>query len=77
MPKPILVPKAKTEKLTFRVSQELYNRIQTVQSKLKALGSDAVFPLDEIVEEALQRATKLAETELALRDPRTDAAPTH
>lgn len=77
MAKSILVAKPKTEKLTFRVSQELYSRIQTVQSRLKALGNDAVFPLDEIVEEALQRATKLAEAELAMRDPRADAPSTH
>ncbi len=77
MVKSILVAKPKTEKLTFHVSQDLYKRIQAVQSRLKALGNDAVFPLDEIVEDALQRATKQAEAELAMRDVRTDAPSTH
>ena len=56
MPKPILVTKAKTEKITGRISLELYERIQAVQDKLKALGNDAVFPVDQIIEDALQRA---------------------
>jgi len=67
MPKPILVTKAKTEKITGRISLELYERIQAVQDKLKALGNDAVFPVDQIIEDALQRATRLAEAELSKR----------
>ena len=70
MPKPILVTKAKTEKITARISRELYERIQMVQDKLKALGNDAVFPVDQLIEDALQRATRLAEAELSRRiDP--------
>ena len=67
MPKPILVTKAKTEKITGRISLDLYERIQAVQDKLKALGNDAVFPVDQIIEDALQRATRLAEAELTKR----------
>ncbi len=77
MAKSILVAKPKTEKLVSHISQDLYKRIQAVQSRLKALGNEAVFPLDEIVEDALQRATKLAESELAMRDLRADAPSTH
>jgi len=70
MPKPILVTKAKTEKITARISLELYDRIQAVQDKLKSLGDDAVFPVDQIIEDALQRSTRLAEAELSRRsDP--------
>ncbi|MDB5973687.1 MAG: hypothetical protein JWR07_447 [Nevskia sp.] len=75
--KSILVAKPKTEKLAAHISQELYKRIQAVQSRLKALSNDVVFPLDEIVEDALQRATQLAEVELAMRDLRAGAPSTH
>ena len=77
MPKHILVTKAKTEKITARISRDLYERIQMVQDKLKALGNDAVFPIDQVIEDALQRATRLAEAELSRRiDPdSTPAAP--
>ncbi|MDB5987849.1 MAG: hypothetical protein JWR16_2902 [Nevskia sp.] len=75
MPKSILVAKAKTEKFTCRISQELHGRIQDVQAKLKILGNDAVFPLDQIVEETLQRATRLAETELSKRSPDDHSPP--
>lgn len=77
MAKSILVAKPKTEKLVSHISQELYKRIQAVQSRLKALGNEAVSPLDEIVEDALQRTTKLAEAELAMRNIRTGAPSTH
>lgn len=77
MAKSILVAKPKTEKLTSHISQDLYKRIQAVQSRLKTLGNDAVFPLDEIVEDALQRAIKQAEAELAMRDPHADSPSTH
>jgi hypothetical protein len=78
MTKPILIAKAKTEKITARISLELYERIQAVQHKLKALGNDAVFPVDQIVEDALQRATRLAEAELSNRsDPGSAPAATN
>ena len=67
MSKSILVTKAKTEKITGHISQELFGRIQAIQRKLKILGNDAVFPVDQIIEDALQRATRLAETELSNR----------
>ncbi len=77
MPKPVLVTKATIAKITGRISQALYDRIQAVQDKLKSLGNDAVFPADQIIEDALQRATRLAEAELSRRiDPdSTPAAP--
>ena len=74
MPKPLLVTKAKTEKITGRISLERFERIQAVQDKLRALGNDAVFPVDQIIEDALQRATRLAEAELSKRGG-TDAPP--
>jgi hypothetical protein len=77
MAKSILVAKPKTEKLSVSISQALYQRIQAVQSRLKALGNDTVFPLDEIVEDALQRAIKLAEAELAMRDLQAGDPSTH
>ena len=77
MAKSILVAKPKTEKLVSHISQQLYKRIQAVQSRLKALGNEAVSPLDEIVEDALQRTTKLAEAELAMPDVRADTPSTH
>lgn len=66
MRKSVLVLKAKTSVFHCRISEELHERIQGVQSRLKQLG-DAVFPVDQIVEEALQRATRLAEGELQKR----------
>jgi hypothetical protein len=66
MRKSILVTKAKTEKITGTISLELYERIQVVQKKLKSLGNDAVFPVDQIIEDSLLRATRLAETELSI-----------
>ena len=77
MAKPILDAKPKTEKLVSHICQQLYKRIQAVQSRLNALGNEAVFPLTEIVEDALQRATKLADAELAMRDIRIGAPLTH
>ena len=75
MPKSILVTKAKTEKITGHISQELFGRIQAIQKKLKTLGNDAVFPVDQIIEDALQRATRLAEAELSNRSSQ-DCPPT-
>jgi hypothetical protein len=67
MPKSILVTKAKTEKIIGCISRELYDRIQAVQKRLKELVNDAVFPVDQIIEDALRRATRLAEAELSNR----------
>ncbi len=75
MPKSILVTKAKTAIIHCHISEELHDRIRDVQANLKALGNDAVFPLDQIVEDALQRATRLAEAELSRRTPKTTPPP--
>lgn len=70
--KSVLLSKAKTAVFHCRISEELHQRIQAVQSRTKELG-DAVFPVDHIVEEALRRATHLAETELTRRGSATSA----
>ena len=72
MPKSILVTKPKTAMMQVHISQELHDRIRGVQAKLKALGNDAVFPVDQIAEDALQRAAKLAEAELSRRSPKSE-----
>jgi hypothetical protein len=72
MPKSILVAKAKTAAFHCQISQELHDRIRGVQAQLKTLGNDAVFPVDQIVEDALHRATRLAEAELSCRSPPAD-----
>ena len=66
MRKSVLLAKAKTSVFHCRISEELHERIQGVQSRLRDRG-DAVFPIDQIVEEALLRATRLAEIELGRR----------
>jgi hypothetical protein len=73
MRKSVLLVKAKTSVFHCRISEELHERIQSVQSRLKQLG-DAVFPVDQIVEEALQRATRSAEGELQKRGTAKPAA---
>jgi len=76
MPKSILVAKAKTAVIHSHITQELHDRIRSVQDNLKTLGNDAVFPVDQIVEDALQRATRLAEAELSRRkDEHSPPAP--
>lgn len=64
--KSVLLTKTKTRVFHCRIGEDLHRRIQGVQAQLKQLG-DAVFPVDQIVEEALQRAMRLAEAELAKR----------
>jgi hypothetical protein len=71
MRKSIFLAKAKTSVFHCRINQELHERIQNVQTRLKERG-DAVFPIDQIIEETLQRATRLAEVELTKR---ANAAP--
>ena len=75
MPKSILVTKAKTAIIHSHISEELHERIRRVQAQLKAFGNDAVFPLDQIVEDALQRATRRAEAELSRRDAKSAPPP--
>lgn len=67
MPKSIFLDKPRTAVFHSHISEELQDRIRAVQSRLKEHDSGAVFPVDQIVEEALQRATRLAETELNKR----------
>lgn len=74
MPKSIFLDKPKTVVFHCRISDELQNRIRTVQARLKDNDRGAVFPVDQIVEEALQRATRLAEAELGKRSRPTPAA---
>jgi hypothetical protein len=74
--KSILLAKTKTSIFHCRISEELHQRVQAVQARLKELG-DAVFPIDQIVEEALQRATRQAETELARRASAKSAVEAH
>jgi hypothetical protein len=73
MRKSVLLTKAKTSVFHCRIREELHERIQGVQRRLRERG-DAVFPVDQIVEEALQRATRLAEAELGRRPTAAPAA---
>lgn len=75
MPKSIFLDKPKTAAFHCRISEELQARIRAVQARLKEHNSGAVFPLDQIVEEALQRATRAAEAELSKQTPATPEAP--
>ena len=58
MTKPIFLDKPKTTAFHCRISNELHGRVRAVQAHLKQHSDGAVFPLDQIVEEALQRATR-------------------
>lgn len=70
MSRSIFTTRPKVAPISTRISQELFDRIQAVQSQLKALDGDAIFPIEQIVEDALQKAAKLAEAELAARSAR-------
>lgn len=67
MPKSILLEKPKTAVFHCRISQELRDRLKALQDQLKKNGGGAVFPIDQIVEDALERAARLAEGELSKR----------
>jgi hypothetical protein len=69
MPKSVLLEKPKTAVIHCRIDHELHGRLKALQDRLKKLGGGAVFPVDQIVEEALDRATRQAEAELDRRDP--------
>jgi hypothetical protein len=69
MTKSVLLEKPKTAVIHCRIGQDLHGRLKAVQDRLKKLGGGAVFPVDQIVEEALERATKQAEAELDRREP--------
>ncbi|MDE0855705.1 MAG: hypothetical protein OSA97_14910 [Nevskia sp.] len=68
MPKSILLEKPKTAQFHCRIGEELNTRLKVLQQRLKKLGGGAVFPIDQIVEDALERAAKLAEAELDRRE---------
>lgn len=65
MSRSIFTTRPKVAPISTRISQELFDRVQTIQARLKTLDGDAVFPIEQIVEDALQRAVKVAEAELA------------
>jgi hypothetical protein len=67
MPRSIFTTRPKVAPISTRISQELFDRVQAIQARLKALDGDAVFPIEQIVEDALQKAAKQAEAELATR----------
>ncbi|GAC1632167.1 MAG: hypothetical protein NVS9B10_26320 [Nevskia sp.] len=67
MSRSIFTTRPKVAPISTRISQELFDRVQAIQSQLKRLDSDAVFPIEQIVEDALQKAVKLADAELAKR----------
>lgn len=73
MPKSILLEKPKTVVFHCRISQDLRDRLKALQEQLRKDGGGAVFPVDQIVEEALERATRLAEAELERRAPPPEA----
>jgi hypothetical protein len=75
MPKSVFVEKPKTAVLHCRVSEELHARLKNVQDRLRKLGGGAVFPVDQIVEEALERAARQAESELDRRATPPEAQP--
>jgi hypothetical protein len=75
MPRSIFLDKPKTAAFHCRISEELHGRIRAVQARLKEHDNGAVFPLDQIVEEALQRATRAAEAELSKRTATAPATP--
>lgn len=76
MPRSIFLDKPKTAAFHCRISEELHRRIRAVQVRLKEHDNGAVFPLDQIVEEALQRATRAAEAELSKRTAAASDTPT-
>ena len=72
MSRSIFTTRPKVAPISTRISQELFDRIQAIQTRLKTLDGDAVFPIEQIVEDALQKAVKLAEAELAKRTVTAD-----
>lgn len=75
MPKSVFLEKPKTAVLHCRISEELHLRVKGVQDRLRKLGGGAVFPVDQIVEDALDRAARQAENELDRRAAPSEPPP--
>lgn len=67
-PRSIFLDRPKTTTFTCHITDDLQGRIKSIQDTLKQDSGTSVFPLDQIVEDALQRAVQAAESELAHRN---------